>query len=250
MSCGWHFVPGDFVMPGAPLVFFVPRLSDERSHDLERKVRECFALDVYRTPHQNVEFGIDQIVEVAVRALSPGINDPFTAIACIDRLGATLSLFHHREFPSPYRTCSSGKLRLVVPPVSYRGLVERAFNQIRQNARNVPAVDNASSRNDCKNWRARIGSASSNSHASTDGAIPTTGCTRRAARSRRTQESHRKSVSAPGSAPRPKRVISGPFARQRVDTTDGWLSCGRKRPTKISLPESIRQGAAGGKLWR
>lgn len=136
--------PGDFVLPGATLALMLPhekRQGEEGStEDLPRKIRDCFALDIFRTPHQNIEFGIDQIVEVAVRALSPGINDPFTATACIDRLGAVLALLTNRETPSPYRTCSSGKLRLVVPPVSYRSLVDRAFNQIRQNARTIPSV--------------------------------------------------------------------------------------------------------------
>lgn len=132
--------PGDFVLPGAAIVHFFPRLDDKRNDELAPKVRECFALDVYRTPHQNIEFGIDQIVEVAVRALSPGINDPFTAMACIDRLGATLALLRGKVFPSPYRSCAAGELRLIVPPISYRSLVDRSFNQIRQNARSVPSV--------------------------------------------------------------------------------------------------------------
>lgn len=132
--------PGDFVLPEAALVFVLPRLDEQQTKDLTLKVRECFALDMCRTPHQNIEFGIDQIVEVAVRALSPGINDPFTAMTCIDRLGAVLSLLTNRTIPSPYRTCSSGKIRLIIPPVSYRSLVERAFSQIRQNARTVPSV--------------------------------------------------------------------------------------------------------------
>lgn len=132
--------PGDFVLPGAALVLMLPHEKRKRGEKFERKVRDCFALDVHRTPHQNIEFGIDQIVEVAVRALSPGINDPFTAMACVDRLGAVLALLTNRETPSPYRTCSSGKIRLIVPPVSYKSLVARAFNQIRQNARTIPAV--------------------------------------------------------------------------------------------------------------
>lgn len=137
--------PGDFVPPGAALVLWLGCRNQEEDRGetgkrLARKVRDCFALDIYRTPHQNIEFGIDQIVEVAMRALSPGVHDPFTAIACIDRLGAVLALLVNRRTPSPYRTCASGKVRLVVPPVSYRSLVERAFDPMRQSGRTMPAV--------------------------------------------------------------------------------------------------------------
>jgi uncharacterized membrane protein len=132
--------PGDFVLPGAALVLVLFNRGKERSEEVERKIRDCFALDIYRTPHQNIEFGIDQIVEVAVRALSPGINDPFTAMSCVDRLGAVLALLTNRQTPSPYREGSSKKLRLVAPSVSYKSLVDRSFNQIRQNARAIPAV--------------------------------------------------------------------------------------------------------------
>jgi uncharacterized membrane protein len=80
------------------------------------------------------------LVEIAVRALSPGINDPFTAIACVDRLGSGLCRLARRGTPSALRFDPHGRLRLVAPGPTFAGIVDTAFNQIRQNARSNPAV--------------------------------------------------------------------------------------------------------------
>ncbi len=94
----------------------------------------------YRTLTQDVEFAIDQLVEIAVRALSPGVNDPFTAINCVDRLGAALVVLAGREIPSAYRYDDDGRLRVVADASTIGGIVNAAFDQIRQAARNDAAV--------------------------------------------------------------------------------------------------------------
>ena len=71
-------------------------------------------------------------MELAVRALSPGINDPFTAIVCVDRIGTALVRLARREMPSPYRTDRERRLRIIAPPASFAGIVDVAFNAIRQ----------------------------------------------------------------------------------------------------------------------
>ena len=87
-------------------------------------------------PHLSVTLGVllavDQLVEIAVRALSPGIHDPFTAMACIDRLGIALAHAAQRESPSPYRFDETGQLYLVVPPLTYAMLADAAFDPIRE----------------------------------------------------------------------------------------------------------------------
>jgi uncharacterized membrane protein len=93
-----------------------------------------------RTTAQDLNFAIDNLVEVAVRALSPGINDPFTAMSCIDWLGQALSQLSGKTFPSPYQYDDTGTLRLITPVVTFRGLAETAFTQIRHAARTNPAV--------------------------------------------------------------------------------------------------------------
>ena len=93
-----------------------------------------------RTLLQDVEFAIDQLVEVAVRALSPGVNDPFTAINCVDRLGAALCDLADKVIPSPYRYDEDGKLRVVTDASTVQGIVDASFDQIRQAARKDTSV--------------------------------------------------------------------------------------------------------------
>ena len=81
-----------------------------------RKIRDAFILGSERTPTQDIEYGIRQLVEMATRALSPGINEPFTAIGCIDRLGDALCQMTRRRIPEKYHFVGN-KLRLItIPP--------------------------------------------------------------------------------------------------------------------------------------
>jgi uncharacterized membrane protein len=130
--------PGNFVAREGEVATIWSQ-SRRDSHTLNR-VSDAFAIGDRRTPEQDAEFSIDQLVEIAVRALSPGINDPFTAIACIDQLGAGLRRLAELEFPSPYRFDREGKLRLIAHPVTFEGIVDAAFNQIRQYGRSSAAV--------------------------------------------------------------------------------------------------------------
>ncbi|GJL61981.1 MAG: hypothetical protein NPIRA04_06350 [Nitrospirales bacterium] len=130
--------PGHFVVIQAPLVMVWPgsRVDDE----IVEQIMKAFILGVQRTQEQDVEYAIDQLVEVAVRALSPGINDPFTAINCIDRLGEALCYAAGCAFPSPYRYSEQHVLRIIASHVTFRGMTEAAFNQIRQYGRSSVAV--------------------------------------------------------------------------------------------------------------
>ncbi|HET6404941.1 MAG TPA: DUF2254 domain-containing protein [Candidatus Thermoplasmatota archaeon] len=92
------------------------------------------------TAEQDVEFLLAQLVEVGVRALSPGINDPFTASRCVDRLGAALCHLSQRRFPSPVRVDEEGRVRVVARTTSWASSVEIAFDQLRQHARGNVAV--------------------------------------------------------------------------------------------------------------
>lgn len=87
-----------------------------------------------RTPIQDPEFAIHQLVEIALRALSPSINDPFTAILCINRLGSALSRTATRNFPASCLVGENNKIRIKRKVSDYKGLVEAACNQIRQNS--------------------------------------------------------------------------------------------------------------------
>ena len=128
-----EFRPGHFVVRGSVLVRVWP--GDQATPEVRHTILDAIAIGPRRTSVQDVEFSINQLVEIAVRALSPSTNDPFTAINCIDRLGAALCHLMRRRLPSPYRADAGGETRLVVSrPFTMEGFVDAAFHQIRQNA--------------------------------------------------------------------------------------------------------------------
>jgi len=130
--------PGDFIMAGEVLASVWPPHKIEDS--LLETISDTFLIGSQRTEEQDVEFAIHQLVELALRALSPGINDPFTAIVCIDRLGACIGLLAERTFPSSYRYDSNHQLRVIGHPITMEGIFNAAFNQIRQHGGSCVAV--------------------------------------------------------------------------------------------------------------
>jgi uncharacterized membrane protein len=130
--------PGQFIAKGNELVKVYPQERVDRS--LAEQLRKAFMLGKERTEQQDIEFPINQLVEIALRAISPAVNDPFTAIRCIDRLGAGLSSLAQRRFPSPYRYDAAQNLRVIAQPVTFERLVAQAFNPIRQYAQSDSAV--------------------------------------------------------------------------------------------------------------
>jgi uncharacterized membrane protein len=133
-----NYRPGKFIVKGSELMMVYPR--ERITRKLVKKLDDAFILGKERTEQQDVEFPIEQLVEIALRAISPGINDPFTAIRCIDRLSAGLSRLAQRDFPSPYRYDDRKNLRVIAERVTFAGLVDTAFNQIRQYGKSDVAV--------------------------------------------------------------------------------------------------------------
>ncbi len=130
--------PGKFIVKGSDLAMVLP--GERVNQNLNQQINDAFILGKERTEYQDVEFPIDQLVEIALRAISPGINDPFTAIRCIDRISAGLSRLAQRDFPSPYRYDDEQNLRVIALGVTFEGLVDSAFNQIRQYSKPDVAV--------------------------------------------------------------------------------------------------------------
>ncbi|MCX5516754.1 DUF2254 domain-containing protein [Kaistia algarum] len=118
--------PGDYVFPGGPIALMVPPVDGG-----EDAIRAATALAVKRDSSADIEYAIRQLVEVAVRALSPGINDPYTAVSVIDRLGAALCELAPLHLPSGV-ILHEDRPVLVVPSVDYDGLVDAMFHMIRQ----------------------------------------------------------------------------------------------------------------------
>jgi uncharacterized membrane protein len=135
------FRPGDFVLQEAPLAWFYP--ADNWKHHQEQVgaiTRAAFLVGEGRTPLQDIEYGVNQLVEVACRALSPAINDPFTAMACLDHLGSALTHLLNTTLPSPLRYDDEDNLRMIAERISFAGLANAAFNMIRQYGRDSAAV--------------------------------------------------------------------------------------------------------------
>lgn len=124
--------PGTFVHTGAYIfdVWPAERLTD----DARKALHSALALGNMRSPSQDLFFLIDELVEIAARALSPGVNDPFTATTCMDWLSAAYSSFVGRDQVDPLRTDGDGKLRLVAPSFDFAGYLEQGFGNLRQYA--------------------------------------------------------------------------------------------------------------------
>lgn len=114
--------------------------SNDFQENIIDKIQKTITVGPRSTITQNIEFPINQLVEIAVRALSSGINDPFTAIQCIDALTSGLSTLSTRPVPSNFDHDKSGKIRIVLNNFTFSGMLDSAFNQIRQNARSTVAV--------------------------------------------------------------------------------------------------------------
>ncbi|MEJ7688663.1 MAG: DUF2254 domain-containing protein [Variovorax sp.] len=125
---------GDYVFPGAPIAVMSVQVAKA-----EEAIRNASALGATRGSAGDAEYAVRQLVEVAVRALSPGINDPHTAMSVLDRLGAALCDLAGTHLPSGV-TMRDDAVALVVPNVSYRTLVDVMFHMIRQNAAGSTAV--------------------------------------------------------------------------------------------------------------
>ena len=130
--------PGHYVVATRPLVLVWP--GNKVTDHLVHRVNSAFALGNQRTSGQDIEFAVNQLVEIAVRALSPGVNDPFTAMTCVDHLGSALCRLAQRDMPSPYRHDSQDQLRLITPVFTFPEVTDAAFNQIRQYGRTSTAV--------------------------------------------------------------------------------------------------------------
>ena len=130
--------PGHYVVATRPLALVWPgnRVTDQ----LVERVNFAFVLGNQRTSGQDIEFAVNQLVEIAVRALSPGVNDPFTAMTCVDHLGSALCRLLQRDMPSPYRHDTQDQLRVITPVFTFPEVTDAAFNQIRQYGRSSTAV--------------------------------------------------------------------------------------------------------------
>ena len=130
--------PGQYVVATRPLALVWP--GNKVTDQLIDRVNSAFALGNQRTSGQDIEFAVNQLVEIAIRALSPGVNDPFTAMVCVDRLGSALCRLAELDMPSPYRHDTQDQIRVITPVFTFPDVTDAAFNQIRQYGRSSTAV--------------------------------------------------------------------------------------------------------------
>ncbi len=129
--------PGHFLVAGRPLATVWPRRA---AGQVATALAKAHVTGPHRTLMQDPVFAIDQLVEIAIRALSPAVNDTFTALTCIDWLSAGLSRVSTRPLTEGVYRDRSGRVRLLANDPSYARMVNRAFDKVRQAAHGMPAV--------------------------------------------------------------------------------------------------------------
>ena len=122
---------GEFVIQGGTIASITT--GDSANKKLIGALQGAYSLGRYRTVEQDIGFGIRQLVDIALRALSPGINDTTTAVMCLDYLTAILARLATREFPSSLRI-EAGQLRVIAIGPNFAALVAESFDQIRGSA--------------------------------------------------------------------------------------------------------------------
>lgn len=128
---------GEFVVAGTPLV---SRLDPGEPDDATTaRLNAVYVISRRRTVEQDVAFGLRQLVDIAMKALSPGINDTTTAVMCVDYLAAILTRLAARRIATPH-WLDQGALRVIARGPSFESLLGEAFDQIRQNAEGNVAV--------------------------------------------------------------------------------------------------------------
>jgi uncharacterized membrane protein len=132
-----RFRPGQFVLRGEPLAAIIPA---ENASTLEAAIDRGIHIGRHRTLTQDSEFGIAQVVEIAIRALSPAVNDTFTGVACVDWLADALLTLAERPPLEGNWYDTESRLRVWMPPVRLERLAKLAFDQIRQASSTTPAV--------------------------------------------------------------------------------------------------------------
>jgi uncharacterized membrane protein len=131
------FRQGEYVLEGETLARVLPAAY---VNELARTIRHATKIGQHRTLEQDVEFAFAQLSEVAIRALSPAVNDTYTGLSSIDWLGDALRMVAALPASDGAWQTSLGATRLVMPPLPYARFVRVAFDLIRQAGADNPAV--------------------------------------------------------------------------------------------------------------
>jgi uncharacterized membrane protein len=132
-----RYRPGHFLVQGHPYATVWPAAAADK---VARELARAHVTGPYRTLAQDVAFGLDQLVEICIRALSAAVNDTFTALTCIDWIGDSLCKVTGRWQPTRVYRDGAGTVRVIASQITYERLVQRAFEKVRQAGRGMPAV--------------------------------------------------------------------------------------------------------------
>jgi uncharacterized membrane protein len=143
LSCRWdnvfkmNYGIGDFVVIGMPILFIKNDM--KLTEVMEKELRNAMLINRHRTIEQDTLYGIRQIVDVALKALSPGVNDTTTGVMCMDYLTSIMAHITMREIPSIYRH-ENNQLRIIAKVPDYEKFLDESFSQIRANAKGNVAI--------------------------------------------------------------------------------------------------------------
>ncbi|HUS98028.1 MAG TPA: DUF2254 family protein, partial [Hyphomicrobiaceae bacterium] len=128
---------GEFVVQNTALASLA--LEDPPGKEIIADLQEAYSINRFRTVEHDSAFGIRQIVDMALKALSPGINDTTTAVMSVDYLTAILARLASRNIPSS-RRYEDGQLRVITIGPTFEGLLAESFDQIRGSAKGNVAI--------------------------------------------------------------------------------------------------------------
>lgn len=129
---------GDFATIHEPFAWVFHHSLEER--EISENIRRFMVIGYQRTPNQDPLFSLRQITEVGVRALSPGTNDPHTAVTCIQWMGAALSILSRKQFPALVSRDSTGAVRVIKTLITYNDFVNVCFNQVLHFGKTNPFI--------------------------------------------------------------------------------------------------------------
>lgn len=133
-----RFRPGRFLISGQDGIHIYP--AAHATEEVEKSILDSFIIGDTRTSTQDIEYSIRHLVEIASRALSPGINDSFTAITVLDYLSKALGKLFENEIPLEWIEDEKSTTRICVERVSEQTIIFSAFDQIRNDGAKKPEI--------------------------------------------------------------------------------------------------------------
>jgi len=132
---------GAFIVENEPLVSLAFATAPDEAviESFVKRLDDTYTISRYRTVEQDAAFGVRQIVDIALKALSPGINDTTTAVTCVDYLSSICARVARRRVPEAYRY-HEGSLRVIARGATFESLLDDSFDQIRESAEGNAAV--------------------------------------------------------------------------------------------------------------